>query len=166
MRFEANLLFSDKVRHSMDDIQVIDLTVPLNSKPKNNTAYDIEIVSYQKPTPAIQIVSSKSADKPVKVFRNAVQFHGRNGLIQEAINKHFDLSSEPPKTGSPEVPAHAAMLKCAICLSFASPTTNLSSTKCGHIFCSPCLEACLLIARKCPTCRKAIPKGSFHRLYL
>ncbi|KAH6602465.1 hypothetical protein BASA61_001072 [Batrachochytrium salamandrivorans] len=36
---------------------------------------------------------------------------------------------------SPEPPAPPASLKCAVCLTLAGPTTALSSTVCGHIFC-------------------------------
>ncbi|KAM3967913.1 uncharacterized protein ACR2FA_011464 [Aphomia sociella] len=43
----------------------------------------------------------------------------------------------------------------------------LASTKCGHVFCLKCLEQCLRIEQKCPTCRGKL-KGSnaYHPLYL
>ena len=60
-----------------------------------------------------------------------------------------------------------AMLKCTICLELASPSTQLVSTNCGHIFCEECLISALKVAKKCPNCRKKLAaKNSWHKLFL
>ncbi|KAI8901710.1 hypothetical protein BC833DRAFT_576370 [Globomyces pollinis-pini] len=70
----------------------------------------------------------------------------------------------PPRE---EPPMNPAMLKCVICQTLAEADTQLVSTNCGHIFCEPCLQGSLQHNRKCPICRKNIPKkNGFHKLYL
>ncbi|KAL7753742.1 hypothetical protein RI367_000673 [Sorochytrium milnesiophthora] len=72
------------------------------------------------------------------------------------------LASLPPRPPSPEAPS----LKCAICL---STPEKLVSTVCGHMYCEDCLTDALTRGaqgRRCPICRKPIPKkNGYHPLY-
>jgi hypothetical protein len=93
----------------------------------------------------------------------------------ERVNRISPVVKRKPKPTSPAItqlleelknkdtPAH--VFQCAICLCNAANNSELSSTRCGHIFCSPCLDASMKRCKKCPICRKAIPKNGFHRLY-
>ncbi|KAG6440495.1 E3 ubiquitin-protein ligase RNF4 [Manduca sexta] len=43
----------------------------------------------------------------------------------------------------------------------------LASTKCGHVYCLKCLEKCLCVEKRCPTCRTILKgKSAYHPLYL
>lgn len=65
----------------------------------------------------------------------------------------------PPPPGTPPV-----ILKCPICIeTFANVRKRglkVVATRCGHLFCDFCLKKALSESgRKCPKCRKAVPKG-------
>ena len=75
-------------------------------------------------------------------------------------------SISPPKPTSPQKPPPSfAGFKCAICLDVPE-VQNMSSTKCGHIYCTACIDACYQRDKSCPICRKKITKGSIFRLYV
>jgi len=53
-------------------------------------------------------------------------------------------------------------LKCPIC---QFPIKDISSTKCGHLFCQNCLEQAVRLYKKCPTCRKHVFLKDIHRIF-
>lgn len=66
----------------------------------------------------------------------------------------------PPRT--PETPPTAP--KCPICIeTYANVKKRgfkIVATRCGHVFCDFCLKTALAAnGRKCPKCRKNIPRG-------
>lgn len=67
-----------------------------------------------------------------------------------------------------EKPAEAAVPKepnfsCPVCW---NKLVEPSTTNCGHIFCTECIKQAIQYQKKCPTCRKALRKNNFHRIYL
>lgn len=82
-----------------------------------------------------------------------------------ALHTHKSINQTQIQDNDP--PITPAMLKCTICMELASPQTPLCATQCGHMFCEDCLQSSLKHTRKCPNCRKNIPKkNGFHRLFL
>lgn len=73
----------------------------------------------------------------------------------------------PPKPPSPQRPPSppTTELKCPICIeTYANIKRNGNKTvvtRCGHMFCDSCLKKSMSNSgnRKCPKCRKNIPKG-------
>jgi len=66
----------------------------------------------------------------------------------------------PPPPASPD-----NLLKCPICIeSFTTLKTKGIKpvvTRCGHLFCDSCLKKAFLEGgRKCPKCRRAVPKSA------
>lgn len=55
--------------------------------------------------------------------------------------------------------------QCPICLETLG-SMPVSSTICGHIFCTPCIENCIKCQKKCPTCRKKLTLKMMHPLFL
>ena len=49
-------------------------------------------------------------------------------------------------------------IECSICLNNIE-TTNNCITKCGHIFCFPCIVQCLRKKNTCPNCREELISG-------
>lgn len=90
----------------------------------------------------------------------------RRPYIFSAIDKRATSTHEsttapaPPRPQSP--PENS--LKCPICI---EPYTSIKRngariivTRCGHLFCDPCLKKAIQEnGRKCPKCRKNIPKS-------
>ncbi|RVE54791.1 hypothetical protein evm_000558 [Chilo suppressalis] len=57
-------------------------------------------------------------------------------------------------------------IRCPICFNNIS-NEAVSSTQCGHVFCTRCLQKALQINSVCPTCRKSLRKTTgYHALYL
>ena len=57
-----------------------------------------------------------------------------------------------------------SFIPCPICLS--TPITNITSTKCGHVFCKRCIDAAIQATRKCAVCNTALKPKETHPLYL
>lgn len=87
-------------------------------------------------------------------------------LGDESPTNHRSPEPAPrPRLKRPRPPdSPPNTLKCPICL---EPYANVKKnghkvvvTRCGHIFCDFCLKKAISEnGRKCPKCRKAIPKG-------
>lgn len=79
--------------------------------------------------------------------------------IQPSTIQPMTINPQPPS--SPPPPA----LKCPICIETFVDIKKRGGqtvvTKCGHLFCKICLKKAISDnARKCPKCRKVIPKGA------
>ncbi|EGF80906.1 hypothetical protein BATDEDRAFT_24412 [Batrachochytrium dendrobatidis JAM81] len=111
-----------------------------------------------------QYMPSNYMDQPT-LFTHTSTSRVQPISINRALSSRDRL---PTVTIPPPEPAPPpASLKCAVCLTLAGPTTQLSSTICGHIFCEECLLQSLGHDKRCPTCRKSIGrKSSYHRIYL
>ncbi|KAL5262079.1 hypothetical protein ACHWQZ_G007689 [Mnemiopsis leidyi] len=61
-------------------------------------------------------------------------------------------------------------LTCPVCLDskaqIQASSRNLVSTKCGHVFCSFCIEQVFKSTRQCPQCRKKLTNKCWHPLYI
>lgn len=68
--------------------------------------------------------------------------------------------------GQAKNPTVPAVFRCTICLAEPEKETSLSSTTCGHIFCSSCIEANLKHNGSCPICRKRLTRKAIHRIFL
>ncbi|CAM0943556.1 unnamed protein product [Alopecurus aequalis] len=69
------------------------------------------------------------------------------------------VSEEPAQVVAPTEPSFT----CPVCW---NKLVEPSTTKCGHIFCTECITQAIKYQKKCPTCRKALKKNNFHRIYL
>lgn len=56
--------------------------------------------------------------------------------------------------------------ECPICFEQLSTAKDVSATQCGHIFCTPCIQAALKEKKACPKCRKHLNAKKIHPLYL
>jgi hypothetical protein len=115
------------------------------------TLEDIEVVSVAPVVEAVGVTSNTKPGPSSSKERGA------------AVGK---------KQPSPEKPKKPE-LKCPICMEgfdiIAATNVKIMSTRCGHIFCEPCLKESLKPSNQkiCPTCRaKLTNKTSYHQLYL
>lgn len=60
----------------------------------------------------------------------------------------------------------AVALTCPICFESLSSNLKPITTRCGHLFCSECLQTFFRTTKKCPTCKTSITLKSCTRLYL
>lgn len=61
--------------------------------------------------------------------------------------------------------AKRGRLECPICFE-RFKDQEVSSTVCGHLFCSKCIKQSMEIQKFCPSCKKPITKKNVHRVYL
>lgn len=71
-------------------------------------------------------------------------------------------ANQPIPEAEKEASDETALI-CPVCM---STLNEPSSTTCGHLFCSSCIEKAIEKQKKCPTCRKKLTKRNFHRIYL
>ena len=58
-------------------------------------------------------------------------------------------------------------VSCPICLEIFTPNCEVSSTPCGHLFHSYCLNRSIVNTYSCPQCRKSCAQQvQVHRIYL
>jgi len=63
--------------------------------------------------------------------------------------------------------ATAARDSCSICyLEFYGQSVRMTSTICGHVFCSRCIQRALAVRSMCPVCRRPLSVYDVHEIYL
>lgn len=97
-----------------------------------------------------------------------------NSSISESTTRHSHLTRPLPRSLNKPPPARPLrtppgsppnQLKCPICIEayvdVKKRGLKVVVTRCGHIFCDFCLKKAISDnGRKCPKCRKNVPKGA------
>eukprot|EP00092_Neocalanus_flemingeri_P056865 GFUD01067462.1.p1 GENE.GFUD01067462.1~~GFUD01067462.1.p1 ORF type:complete len:257 (+),score=77.02 GFUD01067462.1:130-900(+) len=80
-------------------------------------------------------------------------------------NLHTTATDSPSGSGG-----CSTSVQCPVCLesvrSIKRSGADVVSTVCGHIFCSRCLPASLRTSGRCPSCRRKLGAGEYHKLYI
>lgn len=101
-----------------------------------------------------------------------------NGFVDDANNKSIAIEIEI-KMNKPEGidnhqkdgaagTNHAAKrrkMECLICFETIS-SQDVSSTKCGHVFCKPCITKSVNAYGKCPSCNTVVTVNDLFSVYL
>ncbi|XP_055299912.1 uncharacterized protein LOC129567269 [Sitodiplosis mosellana] len=99
------------------------------------------------------------------VVNNSVQFEVK---VEVKVNKPEEGEPNAKKrctANSPEAEANALTLECAICLNKIKGQ-DLSSTYCGHLFCTKCITNAVQAHKRCPSCNTDLDLNKLHRFYL
>lgn len=84
-------------------------------------------------------------------------------ILESAPTVHSPVAKEDPDLGNQDViKALQSKIKCPVCMVAA---TDLTSTKCGHLFCRKCIRKAIQVNHKCPTCRTKLNLKDAHRIY-
>lgn len=154
------------------------LCVYLTSKDfKNKTALKVKI--------NCRLISSKGDAKTVditeeKLFENSNRslvfrvisweelLKPINGFVKnKSIIMDLDVKMEKLKRVA-EIPASQTQkrrLECTVCLE-AIGDQEVSSSKCGHLFCTKCITKSIRTRTRCPACNTVLGLKDFHSLYL
>eukprot|EP01133_Synstelium_polycarpum_P013622 gene13622-16032_t len=84
------------------------------------------------------------------------------------INKLVALSIVDPPPPTITTTSTSTTKECPICFEDLLHIDNISSTQCGHVFCTECIEAWLELEhnKACPKCQGNLDgKTPFHRIY-
>jgi len=72
------------------------------------------------------------------------------------------LENDPDLDNTKVIEMLKKKLTCPIC---QDDIKEMASTKCGHIFCFPCIQECAKKMKKCATCRKKLTLNGIFRIY-
>jgi Ring finger domain len=87
----------------------------------------------------------------------------------------FDVSrrTQPAAAASALPSVQTAVISCPICLDSLNEIKDgerhIMATKCGHVFCSSCMQGILRdkdMGSRCPTCRKKLSANTVHQLFI
>ncbi|XP_002134067.2 E3 ubiquitin-protein ligase RNF125-like [Drosophila pseudoobscura] len=84
--------------------------------------------------------------------------------ISSASSNTHDPSSPMRKRNDENEPSEGAY-KCPVCLEIVCDREPLL-TKCGHVFCRPCIETAIRYSHKCPRCNMEQDIHDTMRIYL
>ncbi|KAI5115222.1 hypothetical protein M0805_004633 [Coniferiporia weirii] len=87
------------------------------------------------------------------------------GFVRESVSRGpAVVSAEAEAVSAGAVSSGAGTgYMCPLCL---EQKDELSSTKCGHVFCTRCINHSLEKKRQCPVCRSRVKIKSLRRIYL
>ena len=109
----------------------------------------------------VPIISWDELFKPENGFieNDSIQFE-----VKIKVDKVDEVASNANKRRASS-PADGDRMECPICL---KPIKNqgASSTVCGHLFCSKCIENAVQARGLCPSCNAEIDINKVHRVYL
>lgn len=131
---------------------------------------------------AIKVVSSK---KDVRSFEKSVirqydstkrlvstsllswdvLINAENGYVNDnSVTLEIEVQSDEPNAKRIKINQTPEM-ECPICFKCIA-NQNLSSTPCGHVFCSTCIDKSIRSRAVCPSCDKPVRLSTLRRLYL
>lgn len=156
---------------------VVDLTNTDNEPPEIITLDDKTPPAKSKRPTVFLSDSDSDSDSDIQVSGPGQmlgrRFYQRTIHHCTAINRRLPaalrtilpkISETQPNNPPPSPPSPQGSLKCPICLetylNVKQRGLKVVVTRCGHIFCDFCLKKAISDnGRKCPKCRKNIPKG-------
>ncbi|KAH9943530.1 putative zinc-finger-containing protein [Amylocystis lapponica] len=99
---------------------------------------------------------SDSEDENLSVADASVCHYG--------IHRTCDSRTEKAvQCGQAKAPSSGLLLNCPLCL---EPAQDISSTRCGHLFCTSCITHSLANKKLCPVCRKSAVPRQLRKIYL
>ena len=156
-----------------EPIDFIDLTVESSEKylhrnrNRNSNAENIPNNSARaKPrrrTTSKQQQSTQLSDSIVEIPVESAQKGAKSAEV-------IDIENNSARNGgmcciNDSTAGNMLVLTCPICYEELSSKLKPMSTRCGHIFCTCCLEQIMRSSRKCPTCQRPIKQRACTRLY-
>ncbi|KAK9743578.1 Ring finger domain [Popillia japonica] len=138
-----------------------------NSHPSTSTAQtDLLDENYLKSLKELNDQNEKLLQSSWNLINNAQEKTFEDSVIFVSTE---DLSQKPveniPEACALPAPGPIEIKSCPICLEKLG-AEPVSSTICGHIFCSTCIKNCVKTQKKCPTCRKHLTSKMIHPLFL
>lgn len=111
-----------------------------------------------------------SSDNPnasfVLLWRNLIQ--PERGIINDdsvVIECEIRLQNPINNTLNPRKRRFQVEMECAICLENIV-YQRVSSTRCGHLFCSECIEKAIAVQNQCPMCKTEVNLNNLRRIHL
>lgn len=135
----------------------------------------VKLISSKGAAKLIEKVEDKSLNRLQNVCFDLVTWDGllkpENGYVNDnSIVIEAEVKTSKPEGVNPndqEARSNGIPKKmnCAICLGLMDKQ-EISSTSCGHLFCTVCITECINKFAVCPSCGVAITLEDVHRVYL
>ncbi|XP_055297305.1 uncharacterized protein LOC129565945 isoform X1 [Sitodiplosis mosellana] len=132
---------------------------------------------------AVKLISSKNEVKPIEPVAQTNNFvylgcstqriiswdellKPENGFFNDnSIVIEVEIKASNPEGAVSNNEPKRLKFECAICFEVFSKQ-EVSSTQCGHLFCSPCIRNSIEAREKCPSCNADVTLESLHHVYL
>lgn len=144
----------------------------LNHSASHNVVMSIELTSTNGTTTQAQLTAAANAVNLISwndLFDRAKRFVINDTIklklkanVNESngtsVNSQGHTSDAVSRTGI------AAQFECSICLGLLN-AQNLTTTPCGHLFCTSCIIAAVSNRSVCPLCNKLVSTNDLRRLF-
>ena len=84
---------------------------------------------------------------------------------EEEVRQKRKREAELTKEVMTQAEVMANLKRRIICPICTDSIEDVSSTKCGHLFCFQCIKEALQVRKICPCCRKMVSQNDVHRIY-
>ncbi|ESO83097.1 hypothetical protein LOTGIDRAFT_236870 [Lottia gigantea] len=137
----------------------------------------VEIISTPQPYTTNRRANRRRGRATEPELNNSVQILPTTDVVTVADSSQESLEvASPPRISSlannPNIYTSPIPVKitCPICMDddrqIKRTGRQLTSTVCGHIFCSQCIKQSLRSFHTCPTCRKSLRMNQIHPIFL
>ncbi|SPP82852.1 E3 ubiquitin-protein ligase RNF4 isoform X2 [Drosophila guanche] len=163
-----------RVFRSNSPVEVIDLLNVDNSIPRAAIGRSINrvpeaVIDLCTPDRSIVPTATIDLDDSDFVPTNRRRNHASSSTPTTAratLNIDDSAPSSPKrKRNEQNVSSNEDVYKCPVCLECVRHREPVS-TKCGHVFCRPCIETAIRTTHKCPMCNKKLTIRQTTRIYL
>lgn len=150
----VDLTCEESDNNENQDIIILDDTITIDGRRSRSSS------SSSRSDIIVDIIDIPNASPQPRISVQPRQNHFHRPSHNIGTHK---LPSIPQQTPRPETPPSDS-LKCPICIetyvNVKKRGLKVVVTRCGHIFCDFCLKKAISgNGRKCPKCRKNVPKG-------
>ncbi|KAF9805685.1 hypothetical protein IEO21_08948 [Rhodonia placenta] len=90
-------------------------------------------------------------------------FNTPPGVQEKPDDLRGKASHHHDKSSKGELEEPVVTFTCSLCL---EAPQNTSTTRCGHVFCTPCIHKALKFKRSCPVCRTPAVPTQLRKIYL
>lgn len=135
----------------------------------------VKLISSKKKVKIIEKVEEKTLKRLNNIICNPVSWDElldpENGYVNNnSIVIEVEVKTSKPEGVSPNDQNSSSngiskKLDCAICFE-PMDKQEISSTLCGHLFCTACITGAINSRSACPSCRAAITLADLRRVYL
>lgn len=128
-----------------EEVQIVDTSAALSSTPRagGTGAAPVNRRKRRRPAPA----TGESEDRDNK-----------RALFDGSRAESTSISME----NNDVIERFKGALKCSICLDVIE---DMTSTKCGHVYCAKCIRLAIRVTGKCPLCQRKLQPHDIHGLY-
>lgn len=144
----------------------IDLTVSSDESENETGDSEVQIVDTSASPPStprtagtgVAPVNRRKRRRPAPATGESEDRDNKRALFDGSRAESTSISME----NNDVIERFKGALKCSICLDVIE---DMTSTKCGHVYCAKCIRLAIRVTGKCPLCQRKLQPHDIHGLY-